>query len=435
MEVYLRLKPSASRRAASVIGAQPDAIVEALAALVRGEFSEAALIAWVLDRGGVESLVRWHHVLAICREENFFDYPVHESGRWVATIEPLASDVDVSEDGGVTPPPGRLSRFAYVRNDRGRTLLESPLAPVRLELGPEAATIALNGSVSAGDPVARAVLALLHRFGLHEPLDRLEPASERVWEFHDALFHHASRLNGADVGATCRWREEMPPWPALKTPGPSPRIALARSDLTASASADAPFTSVLERRRSIRSADAPLTMDQLSEFLFRAFRICALDRSGPVETVRRVVPAGGGLHELEAYVAVRQCIGLAQGSYWYDAHEHALELLGVDQESTSAFIDQAVRSWGRRHPPPDVLVTLAARLPRVAWTYERMAYRVVLMNVGAVMQTMYLVATAMQLAPCAVGNGSPELFARLTGIDPFDETSVGEFALSGSVAP
>jgi hypothetical protein len=42
---------------------------------------------------------------------------------------------------------------------------------------------------------------------------------------------------------------------------------------------------------------------------------------------------------------------------------------------------------------------------------------------------MYLAATAMGLAPCALGAGDSDLFARATGIDYYAETSVGEFLL------
>jgi hypothetical protein len=44
-------------------------------------------------------------------------------------------------------------------------------------------------------------------------------------------------------------------------------------------------------------------------------------------------------------------------------------------------------------------------------------------------QTMYLAATAMGLAPCAVGGGDADLFARAAGVDYYAETSVGEFLL------
>src|SRR5215470_14686816 len=52
-----------------------------------------------------------------------------------------------------------------------------------------------------------------------------------------------------------------------------------------------------------------------------------------------------------------------------------------------------------------------------------------LKHVGVLYQTMYLTATAMGLAPCAVGGGNADLFAKATGLDPYSEASVGEFLL------
>ncbi len=45
---------------------------------------------------------------------------------------------------------------------------------------------------------------------------------------------------------------------------------------------------------------------------------------------------------------------------------------------------------------------------------------------------MYLVATAMNLAPCALGSGNSDFFTRAAGIDYYEESSVGEFTL-GSI--
>ena len=45
------------------------------------------------------------------------------------------------------------------------------------------------------------------------------------------------------------------------------------------------------------------------------------------------------------------------------------------------------------------------------------------------MQNMYLVATAMELAPCAIGDGDSDLFAEASGLDYYTEGSVGEFIL------
>jgi SagB-type dehydrogenase family enzyme len=78
---------------------------------------------------------------------------------------------------------------------------------------------------------------------------------------------------------------------------------------------------------------------------------------------------------------------------------------------------------------PQVLITLAARFQRVSWKYESIAYSLILKNVGVIYATMYLVATALNLAPCALGSGDSDLFARVAGTDYLKETSVGEFAL------
>ena len=78
-----------------------------------------------------------------------------------------------------------------------------------------------------------------------------------------------------------------------------------------------------------------------------------------------------------------------------------------------------------------VLFIIAARLA----PGEPVAYERVLKQVGALFQTMYLSATAMGLAPCALGGGDSALFARLAGADPNHETSVGEFLLGSKPCP
>ena len=68
--------------------------------------------------------------------------------------------------------------------------------------------------------------------------------------------------------------------------------------------------------------------------------------------------------------------------------------------------------------PPQCLVILASRLPRLAWKYEGIAYRITLMNAGVIIQSLYLVATEMGLACSAVGTGDSAAFAAATGLDP-----------------
>jgi SagB-type dehydrogenase family enzyme len=74
-----------------------------------------------------------------------------------------------------------------------------------------------------------------------------------------------------------------------------------------------------------------------------------------------------------------------------------------------------------------VLVVIASRLPRLAWKYSGIAYKISLMNAGVAIQSLYLVANDLGLAGAAAGSGNPELFARATGASSWDETSIAEF--------
>ena len=84
-------------------------------------------------------------------------------------------------------------------------------------------------------------------------------------------------------------------------------------------------------------------------------------------------------------------------------------------------------------PQPRRASLRTARFPRLAWKYASIAYALTLKHVGVVYQTMYLTATAMELAPCALGGGDSDLFARAADTDYYAETSVGEFLLGSKV--
>jgi SagB-type dehydrogenase family enzyme len=82
-----------------------------------------------------------------------------------------------------------------------------------------------------------------------------------------------------------------------------------------------------------------------------------------------------------------------------------------------------------RYEDLQVLIIIAARFQRLSWKYASMAYATMLKHVGVLYQTMYLAAAAMDLAPCGVGGGNSDLFARAANTNYYDETSVGEFLL------
>ncbi len=204
-------------------------------------------------------------------------------------------------------------------------------------------------------------------------------------------------------------------------------VSLYRPDLTDLRRTDRTFTAVLEDRRSVRTRRAtPLTVRELGEFLFRSARAQRHDPSRGVTW--RPTPSGGALHALELWVVADHCDGLDPGLYHYSPMTHQLEHLAVERHRLAPFLDHAATAQGTADRAA-VLLLVTARFQRVSWKYASVAYALILQDTGALFQTMYLVATAMRLAPCAIGTGDAERFARVTGLPFEEEGPVGEFTL------
>jgi SagB-type dehydrogenase family enzyme len=62
--------------------------------------------------------------------------------------------------------------------------------------------------------------------------------------------------------------------------------------------------------------------------------------------------------------------------------------------------------------------------------YGPLAYSLILKEVGALFQTIYLVAEYLGLATCALGGGIPDdAFSRIGKIEELAEPVVGEFMI------
>ena len=202
----------------------------------------------------------------------------------------------------------------------------------------------------------------------------------------------------------------------------------------------------LARRQSIRSyAEQPLALAQLERFLdltLRAHAVMEVPVLGEVSL--RNYPSGGARYPLEAYLAVYDVADLPPGIYHYHALHHRLEPLPVDAAPLQQLLAQTRRRMGdprQLRGRPAVLLLIPAVFPRTCWKYRGVPYQLVLQEVGALHQTMYLAATALDLAPCAIGAFPERAVAELLGLDSRDEAQVGMFALgvpvrgSGQRAP
>jgi SagB-type dehydrogenase family enzyme len=434
-----------------------EAMQHVLQTLANGGGTEEQLAEHVEQADGDAGLRRLYHVLHQLTRRGWLAWSADEFGKRLATLVPWSRHFVYAARVLEPDRPYVLSRFAYMRAEAGQVLLESPLAHAQIVLhDPRAAALvhALARPTTdlsrhpyglAGDAALRVVELLLNADLIGEADDAGTAVCDRAaalqsWEFHDLLFHARSRLgrHSNPSGATYRFVGGVPAPAALKATQAAESLALDRPDLDRLQCCDPPFARIQESRKSIREyAERPITAQQLGEFLYRVARVkeCAeFDVPTPRETVRmafatRPYPGGGGLHELELYVAVNACEGIAPGLYRYDPMCHRLEHLSERTPEVDRLFRDAEQSTVIAEDKLQLLLIVAAQFTRVAWKYASMAYALILKDVGVLYQTMYLAATAMNLAPCAIGSGDADLFARAAGTDYYAETSVGEFLL------
>jgi SagB-type dehydrogenase family enzyme len=416
----------------------------ALEALAAGPVAEGVLASLA---GGHAALLFYH--LESAADLGLLCWTVVHEGGWLVSASPVSAHFVRLSNKVADDALYQLSRFAYLRTVGEGMVLECPLSHVAITvhdrriaallfelarpLSPRAAAERVEGLDSQA---TLAVFQLLAAAGVLSPVTAPagEPSPRDIalaqWEFHDLLFHARSRgeRHGQEHGGTYRFTDQLPPLPAIKSPMSQAPLALFRPELEALRREEVPFSEVLERRRSLRSRGAgPLTVGQLGEFLFRSARVQQVLPTPRGELSERPYPGAGARYELEIYPVVNVCEGLPAGLYHYSPLEHQLEPLCGATDEVRALLASA-----QMPQPPDVLFVIAARFQRISWKYESIAYSLILKDVGALMQTMYLVATAMSLSPCAVGSGDPDLFCRASGTDYYAESSVGEFTLSGS---
>ena len=356
-----------------------------------------------------------------------------------------------------------LSRFAYLRRRGNEMVLESPRAGALFRIGdPDIAsalaTLATPQKISRlrqqkGFPGTE-LLALLVDCQILFKIDagsqhglRLAEGDDDLvlWDFHDLLFHTRSTegRQANPLGGLYPYAGLIPPPPAVRPRWPGKKIDLRQlSDVPPGTLS--PFARLLCERHSTRDFDdrQPITLAELARFLDSTARIRSkwkskadLGDDGPVvEYAARPYPAGGGAYELELYLAVANCEGLARGFYHYDADRHALVPIPVRAPAFDALLAGAEFAMGAP-AAPQILITVAARFGRVSWKYSSVAYSLILKDVGVLLQTLCLMATDMGLGGCAIGTNNIDLFEKMTEVEFHVEGPVGQFALGRGGKP
>lgn len=396
-----------------------------------------------------ESLLTLHH-LANLKSRGLLSYLLRDRGCTLATLSSMETTAAI-EPMNLDTPTGstyHLSPLTVIRPRDNALIAENPLSKRWIEIGHEDTFTLLAQfsnpqclpitATSHRQPIASSIDTLVSFFlaaRIIEPFDHQtsSPNTSCGWELHDAMMHFWSKRNDGHhrSGSTTRSLNTLAKPPMHKQPAQGATTLLVRSadDRAHKVS----LADALSSRRSIREhlSTDPITINALGVLLEHSAMDASYarlnDTPSEYEYVYRSYPSPGACHSLEIYITVNSCVGLPRGIYWYSPRMHSLENIGTP-DASDALIEEA-RIAMHAIERPQIVLIITSRFRRVSWKYQGISYALTLQSAGALIQNLYLVATALDLAPCALGFNDSGLFATTTNIPPLEEGPVASFAL------
>jgi SagB-type dehydrogenase family enzyme len=136
------------------------------------------------------------------------------------------------------------------------------------------------------------------------------------------------------------------------------------------------------------------------------------------DVLARPYPSGGGRHPLEVYIIIRrEATGLREGIFHLNSLHQKLELVG---DALSNHDVQAIFRGREHYCTAPLLILWSALWRRRAFKYKHTVMRNILIESGALLQNLYLVATAMGLGACPFDVVRVPL-EKILGLDPVTE--------------
>jgi len=236
------------------------------------------------------------------------------------------------------------------------------------------------------------------------------------------IYHQWSKPGVIDaLGSVANWGQPVELYKAY--PG-ARMVALPEPRLDGGLSAGA----AIAARRSTRSySDQPMSLDELSRFLFLTGGISA-DRFG---NARRTAPSSGALYPIEVYPIVHNVEGVERGVYHYAYREHALELVRAE-DMRSRVVEQGLGQEFLGQCGAVLFVTMI--LQRMRPKYQDRSYRYGLLEAGHIGENAYLAATEMGLGACGIGAFMDDAMNQMLGVDGVEEAVVYMLAVGHPAA-
>jgi SagB-type dehydrogenase family enzyme len=189
-----------------------------------------------------------------------------------------------------------------------------------------------------------------------------------------------------------------------------------------------PSAQAISTRRSNRSySDRPMSLDELSRFLFLTSGITA-DKFG---NARRTAPSSGALYPIEVYPIVHNIDGIERGVYHYAYREHVLELVRAE-DMRARVVEQGLGQEFLGQCGAVLFVTMI--MQRMRPKYQDRSYRYGLLEAGHVGENAYLAANGMGLGACGVGAFMDDAMNEMLGVDGVEEAVVYMLAVGHSAS-
>ncbi len=314
-----------------------------------------------------------------------------------------------------------LAAFVHVYHPCGTAIIEA------LVRGITAIELAQNLGLNLNE--ARQCLELLLCAGIAR-LDDVTRDTD-MWSAQESWFHSQSMLFHSDrpCGGS------FPYQGIVNAPSAKPQIRQGnRTDLRILPYPVMDFAKIVARRKSRRNGENPLDLDRLSLLLQMSAKATGIEQQSgedAYEIRRHSYPTGGGMGELEIYLLISHCDGIAAGLYQYDSIDHALiNIAPAEPAIMEVLNDHAKRATGAK-AEHDAILFITSRIDRSFWKYEGLSYRLSLLAAGALIQNIELVSTALDLAACPVGVSLAEAFAKRAGINIWKEPLISQIVING----
>lgn len=205
--------------------------------------------------------------------------------------------------------------------------------------------------------------------------------------------------------------------PPLTKPAMSSQAILLTKDFSDVMKETNYLTLVQERKSHRVYKNESISMEQLSFLLWTTQGIKNI-RGNNYATIRPV-PSAGARHAFETYLAIFKVEGLEKGIYHYLPLKHSIEFIGGVNDFEKTVTDSLCeQEWVSNSA---VTFFYSAVPYRSEWRYNLDAHKVMLIDVGHVVQNLYLSCHAIGCGTCAIAAFDQIKIDKMLQLDGEDE--------------